>query len=83
MEYGEIYQAFIGSKKIDRKGREIGFAVTFRDNGSDFRCYVQSARRVAGEWQEFGVPQRSRSFASQQDATRWGYATASDRLAKV
>ena len=83
MEYGEIFQTFMGSGKFDAKGREVGYAVVFRDNGTDFRCYVQNTRKVNGEWEEFGVPQRSRSFTSQQAAADWGYRTAKERLAKV
>ena len=83
MEYGEITMTFLSSGKFDAKGREVGYAVVFRDNGTDFRCYVQNTRRVNGEWAEFGVPQRSKSFTSQQAAANWGYLTAKERLAKV
>jgi len=83
MEYGEIFINFIGTGVLDTKGREIGFAVVFRDNGTDFRAYVQNTRRVNGEWSEFGVKQRSRSFPSQAFATSWAYATASVRRHKV
>lgn len=83
MEYGEITQSYIRSGRYDSKGREIGYIVGFRDNGEDFRAYVQNARRVAGEWQEFGVRQRSKSFKSQDAANRWAYATANDRIAKI
>lgn len=82
-EYGDITQTFLNAARRDDKGREIGFIVGFRDNGSDFRAYVQNARRIAGEWQDFGVIQRSKSFASQEAATRWAYATAKQRIAKV
>ena len=83
MEYGEITMTFLSSGKFDAKGREVGYAVVFRDNGTDFRCYVQNTRRVNGEWAEFGVSQRSRSFESQEAATNWGFRTAKERLAKV
>ena len=83
MEYGEITMTFLSSGKFDYKGREVGYAVVFRDNGTDFRCYVQNTRRANGEWAEFGVPQRSRSFDSQEAATNWGFRTARERLAKV
>ena len=82
-EYGEIVETFMGANRCDDKGREIGFIVGFRDNGADFRAYVQNARRVAGAWKEFGVMQRSKSFACQAAATAWAYATAKDRIAKV
>jgi len=83
MEYGEITTTFLGSGKFDYKGREIGYSVVFRDNGTDFRCYVQNTRKWGGIWYEFGVKQRSRSFESQEAATNWGYRTAKERLAKV
>jgi hypothetical protein len=83
MQYGDITHNYLRTGKVDSRGREIGFAVVFRDNGSDFRCYVQNTRRVNGEWTEFGVPQRSRSFDSQAAATAWGYTTAHARIAKL
>lgn len=82
-EYGEIFKNFIGTGVKDQKGREIGYAVVFRDNGADFRAYVQNTRLIKGEWEEFGVQQRSRSFPSQALATAWAYATASVRRHKV
>lgn len=82
-EYGEITETYVRSGRFDSKGREIGFIVVFRDNGEDFRAYVQNARRVNGEWQEFGVRQRSRSFPAQRFATAWAYATAQVRIAKI
>lgn len=82
-EYGEITETYVRSGRFDSKGREIGFIVGFRDNGEDFRAYVQNARRANGEWQEFGVRQRSRSFPAQRFATAWAYATAQVRIAKI
>ena len=83
MDYGDITQNFVRSGRYDSKDREIGYIVGFRDNGVDFRAYVQNARRINGEWQEFGPSQRSKSFKSQAAATRWAYATANDRIAKI
>lgn len=82
-EYGEIFKNFIGTGVKDQKGREIGYVVVFRDNGTDFRAYVQNTRLIKGECEEFGVQQRSRSFPSQELATAWAYATASVRRHKV
>lgn len=82
-EYGDVFENHLGTGCFDSKGREIGYIVGFRDNGQDFRAYVQNARRIAGEWNDFGVTQRSKSFASQEAATRWAYATAHDRIAKI
>jgi hypothetical protein len=81
--YGDIFLNFLSTGKTDSKAREIGFIVCFRDNGEDFRAYVQNARRVNGEWVDFGVRQRSRSFPSQRLATCWAYATAQVRIHKV
>jgi hypothetical protein len=81
--YGEIIKNFMRTGAIDTKGREIGFAVVFRDNGTDFRAYVQNTRLIKGEWHEFGAPQKSKSFTSQDQANRWAYATAKERIAKA
>jgi len=83
MEYGVITQTYMNSGKHDNKGREIGFIVAFRDNGTDFRAYVQNARREFGVWKDFGTQQRSKSFADQPSATLWAYATARERIAKL
>ena len=82
-EYGEITETYVRSGRFDSKGREIGFIVGFRDNGEDFRAYVQNARRINGEWKDFGVIQRSRSFPAQRFATAWAYATAQVRISKI
>ena len=82
-EYGEIFMNFLGTGVLDSKSREIGYVVSFRDNGTDFRAYVQNTRLINGEWKEFGVQQRSKSFPSQAVATAWAYATAKDRISKV
>ena len=83
MEYGVITETYMNSGKLDSKGREIGFIVGFRDNGTDFRAYVQNARREFGVWKDFGTQQRSKSFADQPSATLWAYATARERIAKL
>ena len=83
MEYGEVTQTYMNSGVRDSKGREIGYIVAFRDNGTDFRAYVQNARREFGVWKDFGAQQRSKSFADQASATLWAYATARQRIAKL
>lgn len=82
-EYGAIFKNFLGTSVLDKKGREIGYVVVFRDNGEDFRAYVQNTRLIKGDWKEFGVAQRSRSFPSHELASAWAYATASVRRHKV
>lgn len=82
-EYGEIFEVYMDANKLDNKGRRIGFAVGFRDNGEDFRAYVQNSRMVGREWVDFGVKQRSKSFKSHEQARRWAYATAKERIAKL
>lgn len=81
--YGDLFENFLSTGKRDSKGREIGFIVGFRDNGEDFRAYVQNARLVNNEWVDFGVRQRSRSFPAQRFATCWAYATAQVRIHKI
>ena len=82
-EFGDIFETYLSTGKRDSKGREIGFIVGFRDNGSDFCAWVQNARWVNGEWMDFGVRQRSRSFPAQKFATTWAYHAAKVRIAKV
>lgn len=81
--WGEVTEAYIGSGRMDGKGREIGYVVGLRDNGTEFAAWVQNARRVNGQWKEFGAQQRSRSFPTQATATAWAYATAQVRRHKV
>lgn len=82
-EFGDIFEANVRSGRYDSKGREIGYIVGLRDNGSDFRAWVQNARRVNGEWVEFGASQRSKSFPTQKAATSWAYSTAHQRIANL
>jgi len=81
--YGEITETHLGTGSKDSKGREIGFIVALVDNGTDFRALVQNARRINGEWQEFGVRQSSKSYRSQAEATRCGFAIANQRIQKI
>lgn len=80
-EYNNRFEAYLDSGKVDSKGRSIGYIVGFNDNGSDFRAWVQNARKVKGELVDFGVIQRSKGFTSQQSATAWAYSTAKERIA--
>ena len=82
-QYGEVFENHLRSGKHDSKGREIGYIVGFRDDGSDFRAYVQNARVVKGQFVEFGASQRSKSFTTQEQATRWAYSAAKERIAKI
>jgi hypothetical protein len=82
-EFGEIFEAVLEAGKKDSKGRKIGYIVGLRDNGTDFRAWVQNARLVKGDWSDFGVIQRSKSFRSQEEATRWAYSTAKERISKL
>lgn len=81
---GETLENYMRSGRYDSKGREIGYIVGLRDDGVNFYAWVQNARRVSGgEWKDFGVIQRSKCFKSQALATRWAYATANERIAKL
>ena len=77
--YGEITKEVFDTGLVDSKDRAIGFVAVYRDNGSDFRCYVQSTRN--GE--EFGVPQKSKSFKSASAAKVYGTKTAMERVNKA
>lgn len=80
-EYNNRFETYMDSGRVDQKGRPIGYIVGFNDNGTDFRAWVQNARKVNGEWVDFGVIQRSKGFASQESATEWAYSTAKSRIA--
>ena len=82
-QFGDITESYIRSGRYDAKGREIGYIVGLRDNGIQFAAWVQNARRVNGDWVEFGVRQRSKSFASQAAATKWAYDTVNQRISKI
>lgn len=83
--FGEPLETFVGAAKYDSKGREIGFIVGLNDDGAgDFRAWVQSARKPrGGDFAQFGVPQRSKGFATQESATNWAYSTARARIAAL
>lgn len=76
-------ETWIGSGKFDRANREIGYIVGFSDNGAEFAAWVQNGRKEKGNFADFGVRQRSKMFSSQEQATRWAYSTAKQRLAKI
>ena len=80
--FNDMTETYIGSGRKDNKGREVGWIVGLRDTGTIFFAWVQNARRVNGQWVEFGVQQRSKSFSSQATATAWAYATAQVRRHK-
>ena len=83
-ELGEAFETFVPANKADDKGRQIGFVVGLRDNGSDFYAWVQNARYTGnGQWADFGAPQRSRRFDSLAAANSWAYSTARSRIAKL
>lgn len=77
--YGEITKEVFETGLVDSKNRTIGFVAVYRDNGSDFRCYVQSTR----DGFEFGVPQKSKSFKSSDAAKSYGTKTAMERVNKA
>ena len=80
---GDTFENHIPTGKKDSKGREIGFVVGMRDNGTDFYAWVQNARIVGRDFIEFGVQQRSKHFTSQAEATRWAYYTVGQRTARI
>ena len=81
--YNDLTETYIRSGRYDSKNREIGYIVGLNNNGTTFAAWVQNARRVNGEWKEFGATQRSKAFNSQEAATRWAYQTANDRIANL
>lgn len=79
----EAFETFVPSNKKDAKGRLIGYIVGLRDDGVNFYAWVQNARMSNGNFADFGVMQRSKCFANQESATKWAYATAKQRIAKL
>ena len=79
-EFGVALEVFVGSGMLDSKGREIGWTVGLNDDGQQFAAWVQSSRKQKGEFKDFGVPQRSLTFATQEAATNWAYGTAHERV---
>ena len=82
-ELGDTFETTLSANRVDSRGREIGFTVGLRDNGVDFYAWVQNARKVKGEWVDFGVLQRSKHFTSNDAARDWAYSTAKARIAKL
>lgn len=81
---GESFTQFVSANQVDDKGREIGFVVGFRDNGSDFYAWVQQARKTSRyDWIDFGPHQRSKRFDSQTAARQWAFSSAKDRISKI
>lgn len=76
-------ETWVGSGKLDSKGREIGYIVGLNDNGIHFAAWVQNGRYCNRKFKDFGVIQRSKMFDTQQAATNWAYSTAKQRIAKL
>lgn len=74
-------ESFVGSGIKDSKGREIGWVVGLRNDGINFYAWVQNARSFNYNFSDFGVKQKSVCFTSQEEATRWAYTTAKQRVA--
>ena len=81
--YSELFEVFLNSGVKDSKGRWIGFTLGFRDDGTDFRAYVQNSRLVKGEWINFGAGQPSKKFSTRIAANTWAYQSANQRIAKL
>lgn len=83
-EFGEMFEGFVASDKVDAAGKRIGFIVKFRDNGTDFYAWVQKGKSTGlHNWEKFGALQRGKKFSSQKQATDWAYATAKERIANL
>ena len=79
-----LVETWVGSGKFDSAGREIGYIVGLNNNGEQYAAWVQNGRKPKGKtFSDFGVRQRTKMFASQDQATSWGYRTAKERIAKL
>jgi hypothetical protein len=82
-DWNNPLETWLGSGKFDSKQREIGFIVGLNDNGTEFAAWVQNGRKIGYDFNDFGVTQRSKLFATQTEATAWAYKTAKERIAKL
>jgi hypothetical protein len=82
-DWNNSLEVWLGSGKFDAKQREIGYIVGLNDNGTEFAAWVQNGRMTGRDFKDFGVTQRSKPFASQQEATSWAYKTAKERIANL
>jgi hypothetical protein len=78
-----IIESWISANKFDRKGREIGYIVGFNTNGVEWAAWVQNGRKDKMGFKDFGAAQRSKMFPTIEQANRWAYATAKERIAKL
>ena len=79
----EALEVFVGSGKLDKQGREIGFTVGLRQMQDGAYAWVQAARRSGHDFNDFGVKQRSRRFDTMEAANAWAYSTANRRIADL
>jgi len=91
---GETFECFMRSDE-DSKGRVFGFIVGLRAVVADGviygksvkagQCYawVQRGIEVRNDgFKDFGATQRSKLFTSKEEAKRWAYSTAKERIQK-
>jgi hypothetical protein len=83
--FGERFETFIHAHKVDAKGRSLGFFVVLVDNGVDFHACVQKGivHKRSKEPVAWGASQPSKKFKSQDEATKYAYATVRERIAKL
>lgn len=80
------FETTLDSGKCDTKGRRIGYTVAFGENENGLvYAFVQNARYNSKkrEWKNFGVAQRGKGFKTQEEATKYAYATAKRRIATL
>jgi hypothetical protein len=84
-QFGERFETFIHAHKQDSKGRSLGFFVVLVDNGVDFHACVQKGiiHARTKEPVAWGASQPSKKFKSQDEATKYAYATAKARIAAL
>ena len=80
----EPFETFIPSD-IDCQGRQLGYAVAFREDLDSGECWawVQRSMQTAPcEWKDWGARQRPRKFPSLVQARTWAYDAAKKRASK-
>jgi hypothetical protein len=77
------FQTWVGSGKFNAKGSEIGYVVTFNDNGETYIASTQKGLKDSERFAALAVKFSEKRFSNQQDATNWAYAKAKELIRKL
>jgi len=77
------FQTWVGSGKFSNNGAEIGYVVTFNDNGETYIAAVQRGSKTSEGFSAKAVKFSQQRFLNQQDATNWAYAKAKELIKRI